>query len=127
MRNKIVSGKEIFEELCYLGIPTNSKGFDYLVKAIDLCIADRSYMDNISKKLYPMIAYEFDTKSNLAERCIRGAIESAFNRPLNEGIHKYFKNTINKGKKKATNGEFISMVARRLMLGYGGYQNEENC
>lgn len=63
--------------LLKIGIPPHLKGFYFLAEAIDLVIKDRSYLRNVTKKLYVEIAKNNDEKLNNVERAMRHAIQSA--------------------------------------------------
>lgn len=55
------------------GVKLTSKGFEYLVYAIELCKRDESYLRGITTKLYPQIAKKFNDKAGRVERAIRHA------------------------------------------------------
>ena len=73
-------------------------------------------MREITKKLYPAIAEEFDTTPMRAERAIRHAIEVAFDRTNAAVIDSYFGYTVSANKGKLTNSEFIAIVVDKLEL-----------
>ena len=72
----------------------------------------------ITKVLYPTIAKKFQTTSSRVERAIRHAIEVAWNRGKVEIIDELFGYTINNGKGKPTNSEFIALIADKIRLEY---------
>lgn len=77
------------------GIRAQYKGFDCLVEAIKLVQKDRTYKNNITKRLYPDVAKTLNETASKVERAIRHAIS----------------------KSKVlymTNGEFISRAALEL-------------
>ena len=67
-----VSPKEleviILDYFCELGIPKNIKGYQYLKEAVKLGLNDHSILEQITKRLYPDIAREFETTSSRVER-----------------------------------------------------------
>ena len=65
---------------------------------------------------YPSVAKKYDTTSSRVERAIRHAIEVAWNRGRMETLDALFGYTINTGKGKPTNSEFIAMIADKMRL-----------
>ena len=63
-----------------IGVPAHIKGYQYLRKAIMLCVEDSEMMGSVTKILYPTVAKEFKTTSSRVERAIRHAIEVAWDR-----------------------------------------------
>lgn len=109
--------KKVTEILARLGIPRNVKGFGYLRKAIMLSVHDRTFIENITKLLYPTIALEHKGETpNRAERAMRHAIELACgNNPA--GMERIFHRQISVISDKPCNGEFIATIADDVRLG----------
>lgn len=63
-----------------IGVPTNLKGYNYLIEAISLVIEDFNNLHSITKYLYPCIAKKYYTTSSRVERAIRNAIEVTWTR-----------------------------------------------
>lgn len=99
-----------------VGIPAHIKGFHYLREGVRLVIEDSSYINKITKELYPAIAQSFDTTPSKVERAIRHAIEVAWNRGKIENINHVFGYQIYGKNDKPTNGEFIALMADRLSM-----------
>ncbi len=99
-----------------VGIPAHIKGYAYLRKAIMLAITDPDMIGSVTKSLYPEVAKAFGTTSSRVERAIRHAIEVAWDRGDVEVLDAYFGYTINTGRGKPTNSEFVAMIADRLRL-----------
>ena len=74
----------------------------------------------ITKELYPAVAREFDTTASKVERAIRHAIEVAWNRGKIENINEIFGYNIYTKNDKPTNGEFIALIADKLMIDRAG-------
>lgn len=111
-RNKI---EEItIEQLRELGISANLLGYQYIKEAILLIIKDKSYLQNITKGLYPDIAKKFDTTKQRVERAIRNAVERIFERGSCTKIQQIFSYTITYEKGKATNSEFLAILAEEV-------------
>ncbi len=99
-----------------IGVPAHIKGYQYLRDAIIMVVKDLDVINSITKQLYPTIAKEYNTTPSRVERAIRHAIEVAWSRGQVEAIDELFGYTINMGKGKPTNSEFIAMVADKLRL-----------
>lgn len=99
-----------------VGIPAHIKGYQFLREAIKLAMEDPDIINSITKKLYPSIAERFDTSASKVERAIRHAIEVAWNRGKIENINNIFGLTVYSNNEKPTNGEFIALVADKMLL-----------
>jgi two-component system response regulator (stage 0 sporulation protein A) len=99
-----------------IGVPAHIKGYQYLRDAIMMVVKDIDVINSITKLLYPSIAKGYNTTPSRVERAIRHAIEVAWSRGQIETINSLFKYTINVGKGKPTNSEFIAMIADKLRL-----------
>lgn len=99
-----------------VGIPAHIKGYHYLRCAIKMVVEDSSLINGITKELYPAIAKEFDTSASKVERAIRHAIEVAWTRGKIENINQIFGYNIYSKNDKPTNGEFIALVADKLIM-----------
>ena len=112
--------KALDEKISYIfmtvGIPAHIKGYKFLREAIKLSIQDPNIINSITKKLYPSIAERFETTSSKVERAIRHAIEVAWNRGKIENINDLFGVTVYSSNEKPTNGEFIALVADKMLM-----------
>ena len=75
-------------------------------------------LNSITKQLYPTIAKMHKTTPSRVERAIRHAIEVAWNRGKMDTIHELFGYTIQSGKGKPTNSEFIALISDKIRLEY---------
>jgi two-component system, response regulator, stage 0 sporulation protein A len=107
---------EITSIIHEIGVPAHIKGYLYLREAITMVVNDIELLSAVTKELYPAIAKKYNTTASRVERAIRHAIEVAWGRGQIETINKIFGYTINNGKGKPTNSEFIAMVADKLRL-----------
>jgi len=73
-------------------------------------------LNGITKVLYPEVAEKYRTTPSRVERAIRHAIEVAWGRGKIDTLQNVFGYTINMGKGKPTNSEFIAMIADKLRL-----------
>ena len=99
-----------------VGVPAHIKGYQYLREAIMMVVNDIDVINQITKSLYPQIAYKFNTTPSRVERAIRHAIEVAWGRGQQDAVENIFGYTISASKGKPTNSEFIAMIADKLRL-----------
>lgn len=92
-----------------VGISPALLGYKYISAATKLVLADPSFIDNITSRLYPHIAKEYGTTSSRVERAIRHGVETAFLNMPNRVKSAIFGNTIVNGK--VTNSSFIATFA----------------
>ena len=107
---------EVTSVIHEIGVPAHIKGYQYLRDAIIMVINDMDVLNSITKQLYPNIAKQYNTTPSRVERAIRHAIEVAWSRGKMDTIDKLFGYTVNNGKGKPTNSEFIALIADRLRL-----------
>ena len=99
-----------------VGVPAHIKGYQYLREAIIMVVNDIDVINQITKSLYPQIAFKFNTTPSRVERAIRHAIEVAWGRGDQKTVENIFGYTISAAKGKPTNSEFIAMIADKLRL-----------
>lgn len=110
--------KDVTDMIHEIGVPAHIKGYHYLREAIMMCVKDVEMLNSITKVLYPTIADNFQTTPSRVERAIRHAIEVAWSRGRMETLDGLFGYTINTGKGKPTNSEFIALIADKIRLRY---------
>lgn len=101
-----------------IGIPAHIKGYQYIREGIILSIKDPDTLNYITKYLYPSIAQKYHTTTSSVERAIRHAIEVAWNRGKLDTMENLFGYSVNSGKGKPTNSEFIALIADKFRLEY---------
>ena len=101
-----------------LGVPAHIKDYHYLRTAILYSIEDKTLLDSVTKLLYPTVANIYDTTSSRVERAIRHAIEIAWDRGNVDTLNSFFGYTVDTGKGKPTNSEFIALITDKLRLRY---------
>ena len=101
-----------------IGVPAHIKGYQYLRDAIIMSVENRDVINSITKVLYPTIAKMNQTTPSRVERAIRHAIEVAWSRGKMDTINELFGYTINTGKGKPTNSEFIALISDKMRLEY---------
>ncbi len=99
-----------------VGIPAHIKGYQFLREAIKMAVDTPEIVNSITKKLYPNIATRFSTTASKVERAIRHAIEVAWNRGKIENINSVFGLQVYNANEKPTNGEFIALVADKMII-----------
>lgn len=114
-RNKQLEEK-ITNIFITVGIPAHIKGYQFLREAIKMAIDNPEIINSITKKLYPSIAERFETSASKVERAIRHAIEVAWNRGKIENINALFGIRVYSNNEKPTNGEFIALVADKMLI-----------
>lgn len=83
-----------------IGVPAHIKGYQYLRTAIVMCVEDMEMLSSITKLLYPTIAKKYKTTSSRVDT-----------------IDAMFGYTVNYGKGKPTNSEFIALITDKIRLG----------
>lgn len=109
MRNE-ESESNIRNLLLEIGVPTNLRGFPYLVYAETLIVENQDYMVGITKALYIDIAKQFHTSADSVERCIRHAIRVGWVAIKPETKDRIFKNSLRSNRTIPSNGQFITML-----------------
>ena len=110
--------KDVTDMIHEIGVPAHIKGYQYLREAIQMAVNDIEMLGAITKTLYPTIAAKYQTTPSRVERAIRHAIEVAWNRGRMETLDALFGYTINTGKGKPTNSEFIALISDKIRLQY---------
>ncbi len=110
--------KDVTNMIHDFGVPAHIKGYQYLREAIMMSVEDTEMLGSVTKVLYPTIAKRYQTTPSRVERAIRHAIEVAWSRGKMETLDALFGYTINTGKGKPTNSEFIALIADRIRLSY---------
>ncbi len=99
-----------------VGIPPHIKGYSYLREGVKLAVKQPDIINSITKKLYPMIGEKYSTSASKVERAIRHAIEVAWNKGRIDSINNIFGVRAYIGSEKPTNGEFIALIADKMLL-----------
>ena len=99
-----------------IGVPAHIKGYNFTRCAIMLTVERPELLGGVTTRMYPIIAEKYHSTPSRVERAIRHAIEMAWDRGNVDVLNAYFGFTINNGKGKPTNSEFIAMIADKLRL-----------
>lgn len=108
--------KYITDVMLDVGVPAHLKGYHYLRDAILLSGRDIEVVSSVTKLLYPTIAKHFKTTDQKVERAIRNAIEVSWTRGNVETFEKLFGYSIQQGKNRPTNSEYIARIADKMRL-----------
>jgi len=99
-----------------IGVPAHLKGYHYLRDAILLSGRDMDVVSSVTKLLYPTIAKRFKTTDQKVERAIRNAIEVSWTRGNVETFEELFGYSVQSGKNRPTNSEYIARIADKIRL-----------
>lgn len=106
----------ITEAMLDIGVPAHLKGYHYLREAIMLSVKDMELVSSVTKLLYPAIAKHFKTTDQKVERAIRNAIEVSWTRGNTDTFEELFGYSVEQGKNRPTNSEYISRIADKVRL-----------
>jgi two-component system response regulator (stage 0 sporulation protein A) len=107
---------EVDNILNRLQVPAHFKGFNYLKSAILMTIKEPNLVNEMTKKLYPLIAELNGINIQRVERSMRFAIESAWNKGDVEILHELFGYCVDDRKGKPTNASFIAKISDKIRL-----------
>ena len=114
--HKVTLEEKISKIFINVGIPPHIKGYSFLREGVKMAVEDPEIINSITKKLYPSIGKKYQTTASKVERAIRHAIEVAWNRGRIENINNILGVRAYIGAEKPTNGEFIALVADKMLL-----------
>ncbi len=106
----------ITEVMLDIGVPAHLKGYYYLRYAIMMTGRDIEVVTSVTKLMYPVIAKKFKTTDQKVERAIRNAIEVSWLRGNAQTFEKLFGYSIQSGKNRPTNSEYIARIADKVRL-----------
>lgn len=89
-----------------IGLPANRLGFLYLSYGMSLVLTDYEYATRVSKLLYVDVASKYKTEPQSVERCIRHAINAAYDGDRSELMSELF----DSDAKPPSPTEFISRL-----------------
>lgn len=113
--------KEIIKSLLDIGVPASLKGYECLKVAINAVLNDRTYLSQITKRLYPDVAEVCGTTPSRVERAIRHAITVSFDNMDPNMVERYFGRCCSYRSGKVTNATFIAIVAEHIRMDNGEY------
>lgn len=104
---KAINMQELNNKMLWMGFRDNLQGTAMLREAVQLWELGMP----ITKELYPMIAKKFGSTPSRVERCMRHAIESAWDRGDLRTIDSVFCGTVSARRGLPTVSEFVSRMA----------------
>ena len=107
--------KLISRLLIEIGIPANIGGYTYSREAL-LLMLQYNIKVQVTKYVYPDVAKKCKVTSSSVERCIRHAIERAWENGNLEVQNEIFGYTVKAKKGKPTNSEFLFQIADYISL-----------
>lgn len=116
MDNKALETEYMYilsDVLLDIGVSPKTKGYVYLKDAIACYIKNGDYY---IKDIYNYVGAKNNIAPQNAERCIRYAIESAFNKCRLESQENIFGNSVNPLKGKPTNMELVCRIGDLIRL-----------
>ena len=115
-QSSVSTSQHVAAVIFNMGIPSHSKGYEYLVEAICLVSENPDLIYHITKQLYPQIGEKFSTTANSVERAIRHSIELAWKNDKLQNANRVIRSVVFTPQHKPTNGEFISIVVKKCVL-----------
>ncbi|MBR1747076.1 MAG: sporulation initiation factor Spo0A C-terminal domain-containing protein [Clostridia bacterium] len=117
---KIMQDRDLHDSLrlllIRLGMAPRLLGYDYVMCAIKLSVANRDYLKHITTKMYPVIAMYFGVEPTVVERNIRHAMEVVVTSGRVKYLNEYLGTEVFSESRRPTNSEFISLVADKVSV-----------
>lgn len=113
-RNEISIDDIIEELLKEIGIPYHLLGRDQIACAIKLAIEDDTYVNAMTRRMYPTVAERCNSTSARVERSIRHAINCVWQSRDLDNAYALFGNTLHINRGKPTNSEFLAACAKEV-------------
>lgn len=105
--------KELESILSQLGASKKSKGYQYIIRAVLICLKDPSFLNGgVTTRLYPKIAEEFGTNPHNIDHAIQYQIQIIFQKDNLEIRKKLFQFNM----RKPSNSNFIVSLAEYLSM-----------
>lgn len=100
--------------LINLGITGSYSGADYIHDGVAMGMADESYIEMITKLMYPALAKRYNTTPSRIERTIRVAIEATWDKCDIDYRRRVFGVFGNPGMNRPSNTTYIKCIMRYL-------------
>ena len=97
-----------------VGVPTNIKGYSYLIDALELVIANPEAAFSMTQSIYVPIARQHGVQPEQVSRAIKRAIDIAWDRGDLDTLQSYFGYTVSNTRGMPTNGEFVAIIGETL-------------
>ena len=111
--NPAQTAEQILKRILFeLGVPENLVGYQYIIDAVLMVVDEPKLINRLSGNgLYLRVGRKNGANASKAERGIRFAVDRVFLNCDMDILYRYFGNTIEPDRGKATNGEFIARMA----------------
>lgn len=110
LRTRVIED-EVKKVLLEFGLQDHLQGYRYHVAAITLAVEDPDILRAVTTRLYPKIGVIYAVSPQKVERAMRHAVENVFTRCDADIAFAFFGNTIDAGKCKPTNAQFVARMA----------------
>lgn len=107
---------EITSILMDLKIHPKMSGFDYIREAVKLCLKEPELLSNMTTKLYPKLSEKFNVKVSIIERCIRFAINNAYDNGGLLNLNKFYNVIVYTNEFKYPSSELIAIITEKVRL-----------
>ena len=106
----------ISEILLQIGMAANLLGYKFFREAIRIVLMDPQAMNDMTEKVYRVIAEKYGSTIGRVERNMRHAIEVTWMHGSLEDIDSYFGYTVDANKGKPSNSAFIATIADAIRI-----------
>lgn len=112
------------QEICIpyfdaMGVPPHYKGYRYLIEGIWLASLHPTWLNSVTKNLYPAIGQRFGTSGAQVERAMRYALDMTWEKGDLQELYRLFPYEVRENKGKPTNSAFIAKMADLVALELG--------
>lgn len=107
---------KVVQFLIRIGMPPHFNGYRYVIDAVLLIIDDKTWLQGITKRLYPYVGQKYGHNAAQVERAIRHAIEVTWSKGNLEELERLFPYLVDASKGKPTNSAFIAKVVDLVEL-----------
>ncbi len=102
---------KVTEMLHDLGVPAHLNGYGYIRDAVCMVIENPSWINKMTKMVYPKLGEKYEKSATSIEKAIRTAVEISWSRGKVDILEEIFGFTVDIQKGKPTNTEYIAMLA----------------
>ena len=108
--------KRLMDIFIMVGISAHLQGYRYLKDCVKLVIAQPTYINQMTKRMYPIVALKNNTTACKVERAMRNALDTATIKGKIQNLNNILNVEILLRNEKPTNSEFIALLADFLSL-----------
>ena len=111
--NPAQTAEQILRRILFeLGVPEHLVGYQYIIDAVLMVVDEPKLINKLSGNgLYLQVGQKNGVSASKAERGIRFLVDRVFLNCDTKILYRYFGNTIDPNRGKATNGEFIARMS----------------